>query len=214
LSKNECTPEKLQKYCEDLLVDNEKKERSKKYINLLCSMEGYKIIIDLLKEKLSAEYSEEIITSIINAIDIHVSKRAKTGQPIIDPLADRPPAGGPPPGSNELKRNKAMILCREKGFNLNGEVTFASKNKTSDAYWANPNIKFLTTDWWLLLNDCRRRDLHIFYIPAHSIENDQITTRADQPNKIDLQIKYENDLFEDSRSGIQFINWFRGTIPY
>jgi hypothetical protein len=214
LSQNECTSENLQKYCEDLLLDNEKKEKLKKYINFLCSREGTETIMDLLKEKLSTEYSEEIITSMINEIDIHVSRKVKPGQPPINPPDDQSPIGGSPHSSNELKRNKAIILCKKNGFNLNGEVTFASKNKTSAIYWANPSIKFLTTDWWLLLNDYRRRNLHIFYIPANSIENDQIKTRADQPDKIDLQIKYENDLFEDSRSGIQFFKWFRETISY
>jgi hypothetical protein len=214
LSKNECTSEKLQKFCEDLLLDNEKKENSKTYIDSLCSKEGTEIIIDLLKEKLSTEYSEEIITSIINEIDIHVSRKVKPCQPPINPPDGQSPTGGLSHISNELNPSKAKILCRKNGFDLNGKVTFASKNKVSATYWANPNIKFLKTDWWLLLNDCKHHNLHIFYIPANSIENAQIKTRSDQLDKIDLQIKYENDLFEDSRSGIQFVNWFRGTISY
>jgi hypothetical protein len=122
--------------------------------------------------------------------------------------------GGTSHDKPACNKNKAKMLCRENKFNLNGEVTFASKNKTSAIYWANPNIKFITTDWWLLLNDYTHRNLHIFYIPANSIKNDQIKTRADNSDKIDLQIKYENDLFEDSRSGIQFVKWFRETISY
>jgi hypothetical protein len=115
--------------------------------------------------------------------------------------------------SNGLKR-KAIKLCREKGFNLNGNVTFASKNGTASTYWANPNIQFLTYDWWLLLNDYEHHNLHIFYIPANSIKDYQIKVRADRSYKIDLQIIYENDLFEDSRSGIQFIKWFKKTICF
>jgi hypothetical protein len=210
LSKNEYTPEKLQRYCEDLLIDNEKKEKSKEYIIKLCSKEGTEIIIGLLKEKLSTEFSEEIITSIINEIDIHISMKIKNS---FSPAQHQ--TGGPsPPPPNELTPSKAKKLCRENGFDLNGEVTFASKNVTSATYWANPNIQFLAADWWLLLNDYRHHNLHIFYIPANSIEKDQIKTRADNSDKIDLQIKYEDDLFEDSRSGVQFVIWYRKTISY
>jgi hypothetical protein len=212
LSKKEYTFEKFQKYCEDILADKEKKEKSQKYINLLCSTEGVEIIRDLLKEKLSTEYPKEIIDEIISEINIQISRKVKTVTPIIVHLTDPHKIEEPP--HNELMPNQAKKLCKENGFDLNGAVTFASKNKTANGYWANPNIQFLIDDWWLLLNDYKHHILHIFYIHANSITEDQIKTRKDNSDKIDLQIKYENELFEDSRSGIQFVKWFKKTISY
>ncbi|GHT48179.1 hypothetical protein FACS1894102_0610 [Spirochaetia bacterium] len=214
LNKTEYTFEKIQKYIEDMLLDKEKKDKSQKYINLLCSVKGSEIIVDLLKKKLSTEFSEEIIASITNEIEINISKKVKINPPIFGPLKGHLPIIEISHDLNKLNRAKAIELCRENGFNLNGEITFSSKNKSTDLYWANPNIEFLTNDWWLLLNDNKNYNLHIFYIPANSIEDTQIRIRADKPEQIDLQIKYGNDAFEDSRSGIHFVDWFKMTIPY
>ncbi|GHV03763.1 hypothetical protein AGMMS50229_03660 [Campylobacterota bacterium] len=134
--------------------------------------------------------------------------------PIFDPLKDPPPIPEITHDFNKLNRALAIELCRKNGFNLYGEITFSSKNKSSDLYWANPNIEFLSNDWWLLLNDYKNNNLHIFDIPANSIRTIQIKTRADKPEQIDLQIKYRDDAFEDSRSGIRFVKWFIKTIPY
>jgi hypothetical protein len=202
LSKNEYTFEKLQKYCIGELAKKEKYENSQKYINLLCSADGPEFILNLLKEKLSTENSEGIIKSIIDSINIHITKKRE----IIPP--------GPLPTSNDLKSAKAKKLCKVNGVTLNGKITFASLNTASPVYWANPNVKFLKHDWWLLLNDYKHCELHIFNIPANSIKSDQLKVRADSPSKIDLQIKYEDDLFEDSRSHIQFVKWYKKAISY
>jgi hypothetical protein len=129
----------------------------------------------------------------------------------------KPPEPEPPLPKNlenNLTKNKAIELCRANGFNVIGRITFASKNKTQHLYWSNPNIEFLEHNWWLLLNDYIHHQLHIFYIPANSIRRNQIKVRADIPDKIDLDIKYEDDLFEDNRSGIQFSRWFINTLSY
>jgi hypothetical protein len=200
LSKNECSLEKLQEYCKDKLINIEKKEKAQKLIMELCSPKGTGIMINLLREKLSTKYSEEIVTSIIDEIDIHILRKG------IKPPSPTPP-GGP-------KKSKAKSLCKENGINLYEKITFASKNTGGPFYYANPNIKFLTHDWSLLLNDREHNKLHVLNIPANSIKNNQVRPRGDIPSKIDLQIKYEDDLFEDSRSGIQFVKWLVKTISY
>jgi hypothetical protein len=214
LSKNEYSFEKFQKYCENVLEDMKKKESAQTYIDLLCSVEGVEIITNLLKEHLSTEYSNEIITSIISKIDIHISRKGKNNLPVPGPSTGQHPTGSSQSDSKALDPSEAKKLCRANGLNLNGNITFASKNTTSNIYWANPNIEFITYDWWLLLNDYKNKKLRIFHIPANSIEKDRVKVRADTPTKIDLQIKYGDDFFEDSRSNIKFYKWLIKTINY
>jgi hypothetical protein len=114
----------------------------------------------------------------------------------------------------DLTKNEAKELCRGNGFSLNGKVTFASVDKGFQYYWANPDIRRLQCDWWLLLSDYSHRELHVFYIPANSIEENQVIVRSDMTWLIDFNIIYKDDLFEDSRSGIQFVKWFKKTISY
>jgi hypothetical protein len=210
LSKNEYSFEKFQKYCETILVDMEKKENAQEYINSLCSEKGVEIIRNLLKKELSTEYSDEIITFIISKIDIYISQKGKNDPPVPGPS----PNGPLQPDSKVLNKSEARELCRVNGLDLNGNITFAAKNTGNNIYWANPNIEFIEDNWWLLLDDYNHRELNIFHIPANSIREDQVKVKAGTPTKIDLQIKYGDDYFEDSRSGIKFNKWLRKTIIY
>jgi hypothetical protein len=120
----------------------------------------------------------------------------------------------PSPQTRSITKNEAIYVCRSNGLNINERVTFASKNKSFDIYWVNPDIRAILQDWSLILNDLIHYKLHIFNIPRGSIREWQIKVRPDLPNKIDLQILYEDELFRDMRSGIQFCNWFVKTISY
>lgn len=91
-------------------------------------------------------------------------------------------------------------------------VTFASKNKGANNYWANPSFDCLKDNWYLILNDWQRKELHLFKIPANSLNN--LVARADQPNLIDLQIAYNDPTFTDNRSGCSFKQYFQKTIKY
>ena len=75
LSKVEYAFDRLQKYCVDSLAEAEKYKKSQKYVDLLCSEKGQGIVADLLKEKLLAEFSEEIVSLILDKIRIHISRK-------------------------------------------------------------------------------------------------------------------------------------------
>lgn len=92
--------------------------------------------------------------------------------------------------------------------------TFASKNKSSDKYWANPNIEFLHENWNLVLNDNTKSKWYYFQIPANTISLRQIVVRHDNPNQIDLQIRYNDSSFTDTRSGISFAKWLIKSESY
>jgi len=210
LSKNECTYEKLEEYCINKIEIMNKSAEVQRYIDFLCSPDGEEIFLDLLKDNLINEFSEEIIELIINEISIHITKKNFTPPPIIDDGEGQSPIDEPP--ENKLTKYEAKEICIKNGINLEGEITFASKNWKISTYWANPKITIINYNWYLILNDFIQKKMHIFYIPAYSIKKDKIKLK--DKIRIDLQIKYDDDSFQDSRSGIQFAKWFIKTINY
>lgn len=114
----------------------------------------------------------------------------------------------------EMRKRSAIYLFRKKGYSVYGTITFASKNRASYNYWANPNFDYLNEDWWLILNDWVNRKLYLFQIPRNAIQQEELVGRNDQPNLIDLQI-YENDPnFTDMRSGCSFKRFLVDEINY
>ena len=109
----------------------------------------------------------------------------------------------------------AIRLFKNNGLNiLSRNCTFASKNSMSYLYWANPKTDLLEDEWWLILNDNINYKLHIFKIPANSLDINMIKVRADKPYLIDLQILFDDDDFTDTRSNIQFAKWYIKTLSY
>jgi hypothetical protein len=116
--------------------------------------------------------------------------------------------------NNTLSKNDAINICNSNGLNVNGNITFASKNKGVNKYWANPDIRYLANNWWFLLNDSINRKLYVLNIPANSISKNEIKVRSDNSEQIDLQINYNDNNLTDSRSGINFMKWIIKTINY
>ena len=114
----------------------------------------------------------------------------------------------------KIAKADALSLLKASGLKISGKITFASKNEAVDAYWANPNISCIYNDWWLILNDTFHRILHVFFIPANSIEEQDIVVRADKQELLDIQIRYDNDSFQDSRSKIYFHKWLVKPVKY
>lgn len=112
-----------------------------------------------------------------------------------------------------MDKKKAIALFYRNGYNFCSNVTFSSKTGP-DCYWANPKIEFLHGDWDLILRDWIDKKLYLFRIPANTIYLDQIKTRSDQPNKIDLQIQYKDPTFTDKRSGVSFRPFFIKELDY
>ncbi len=116
--------------------------------------------------------------------------------------------------SIKMTKNKAINLFRSKGTFINGNVTFASKNKVGYNYWANPDFSVLENDWFLILNDWIRQDIYLFKIPKDSIRCNNLVARADMKNRIDLQIMYDDSSFTDTRSKISFAIYLTDRISY
>jgi hypothetical protein len=141
------------------------------------------------------------------------AKNAEIDRHVITPTAsDATPSISS--NTNNLKKSDAKKLCVANGLNVSGDFTLASKNKAVDIFWANPKIELLLCDWWILLNDFKKRELYVFYVPAHSILANEMKVRGDKHNQIDLRIYYNDKSFEDSRSKIEFAKWLVKTISY
>jgi len=113
-----------------------------------------------------------------------------------------------------LTRAMAVALCSSNGLDVAGNFTLAKRNKSGPYFWANPSITYLSEDWWILLNDYWKNELHVFKVPANSIMADKMKRHNDKPSIIDLQIRCDDNSFEDSRSKTRFADWFLKTIRY
>ena len=115
---------------------------------------------------------------------------------------------------NRITKSAATNLFKSKGYTTNHNVTFASKNKVGNYYWANPLFDALKQDWYLILNDWNKNELHLFKIPIHALTANDLVSRSDNEDKIDLQIAYNDTTFTDSRSKISFARFLVASISY
>lgn len=112
-----------------------------------------------------------------------------------------------------MRKDLAITLFRRKGCKISNDVTFASKNSTTNTYWANPNESFLKKNWTLILNDTIKKKLHLFYIPANTIDESMVRYRLDK-DVLDIQIDFYDINFTDNRSGIKFIQYKVDELKY
>ncbi|MCL2107820.1 MAG: type I restriction enzyme HsdR N-terminal domain-containing protein [Oscillospiraceae bacterium] len=221
LSKDGYSFDALNQYCADKLCEIEDRQETQKQVNIFCSESGASIVSDLLKDKLLEEFSDNVVSSIMGEIEISVSRKSKAIENLsphytnnmasaVTNYADR--INTDTEGS--ISKREAVSLCLANGITTGSNTTFSTLNKTGSTYWANPDIGLLDSDWWLILNDNKKKEIHVFYIPANSIRKNQIVLRADKPHLIDLQIEYGNNFFECQRSKFKFESWFVKTIPY
>lgn len=118
---------------------------------------------------------------------------------------------------SEIAKKQAIQLAHENGLQIISSLcTFSSSNSATFQYWANPNVSMLYQDWWLICNDKFKKILYVFFIPANSIDEREIVLRSDKgkENLIDLQINYDDNTFQDSRSKISFGKWLEKAIDY
>lgn len=116
--------------------------------------------------------------------------------------------------TGKMTKNIAISSFRKNGYTVYPTVTFASKNRSAYNYWANPNFDVLKGDWSLILNDNIAHKLYLFNIPAGSIMRSQLTPRADITYLIDLQIRYRNINYTDSRSDYSFLPYLVAELSY
>ena len=132
----------------------------------------------------------------------------------VDPTTVSPVPAVSTVEQGKITKSAATNLFKSKGYSTNHNVTFASKNKVGNYYWANPLFDALKQDWYLILNDWNRKELHLFKIPIYTLNANDLVSRSDNEDKIDLQIAYNDATFTDSRSKTSFARFLVTTVSY
>lgn len=114
----------------------------------------------------------------------------------------------------EMRKSLALNIFKARGNRIAKNVTYASKNRATYNYWANPNFFVLEDDWTLILNDWVNRKLYLFDISRNSLSASQLVPRADQKDLIDIQIPDDIPGFVDKRSGVCFVKFLIDEIDY
>lgn len=89
---------------------------------------------------------------------------------------------------NEMTKKKAMALFSHKNYELHSCVTFASTNKTTGQFWANPNPEFLKQDWSFILNDKKKRKLYLLNIPKNTFKSENISLKSPDYELLDIRL--------------------------
>ena len=117
------------------------------------------------------------------------------------------------------KRSKveAVKFLNDNGISVDKKATYAVRNEKGE-FWANPQTKLLTTDWWLILNDNEKMELMILNIPKDTLKvdldhnSDGLYVRSDKTNLLDLNVN--TDTFVDRKSGINLSKYLVKKISY
>ena len=78
---------------------------------------------------------------------------------------------------NEMTKKKAVALFSHENCELHSCVTFASTNKTTGQFWANPNPEYIKHDWSFILNDKKKRKLYLLEISKNTFRSGDIPVR-------------------------------------
>lgn len=114
----------------------------------------------------------------------------------------------------KMTKQKAISLLKREGIELTGNISFASKNKTNNHYWSSPEVSYLKEEWNIILNDNVNSRLYLFIVPANTYGGSDFIIRNDQPEKLDLQITYDDITFTDKRSKKSFEKHLKKIVGY
>ena len=117
------------------------------------------------------------------------------------------------------KRSKAEAIqfLNDNGIPVDKKATYAVRNEKGE-FWANPQTKLLSTDWWLILNDNEKMELVILNIPKDTLKvdsdhnSDGLYVRPDKTNLLDLNIN--TNTLVDRKSGIDLSEYLLKKISY
>lgn len=113
-----------------------------------------------------------------------------------------------------ITKSIVVRMFKDRGHNIGKNVTYSSKNKSANNYWANPHFSVLDQEWYLILNDWIESKAYLFRIPAKEITANLLVPRNDKKDLIDLQIAYGDISFTDNRSDYSFKRYLIDTINY
>ena len=114
-------------------------------------------------------------------------------------------------------KSEAISYLNEKGVTVDNKATYAVRNEKGE-FWANPQRKLLSSDWWLILNDNKKLELVVMNVPVGTLHADEsnngggLYVRSDKPQLMDLNINA--DTLIDRKSGISFSDYLIKRVSY
>jgi len=203
LSKNEYSPEKIENYCEEKIALEAENNKAAKYIEKLCSIEGSEIITELLREKLSSEFSGKIISFIFDKINIGISKK---GTPRTEETEYAIP-----------KSEAIKIINKKHKTNLTNSNTMYSKIINGREWSSSRLNSSFASDTFIILVNQNNREFHYFFIAGGTITEPENTfsQRNDRTDcsKIYIPIAEQDNFMEKNRR-FPFGNYIKDTIKY
>lgn len=191
----------------------QEKTKTERNITAICKELTPELINQLLANYFANKYSKEDFNAAINKYNIIISEKTKISS---EAVVSQPLIGQNIVyvSENSMTDSKGTELCRSLGFAIGrNNYTWSSENSTTHKYWANPKVELLKDDWWILLNDKSKHQIHVFFIPKNTLSESLLKVRSDRP-LLDLQINYGDDSFTDTRSKISFKQWFKQSVSY
>ena len=88
---------------------------------------------------------------------------------------------------SDMSKSRAIALLSSKNYQLHSCVTFASTNRASGTFWANPNVEFLKCDWSFILNDIKNRKLYLLDIPKNTFDKTKLPLKTPDLLQISLE---------------------------
>ena len=173
------------------------------------------LIVELIKDRFTPKYTESEVRAALGGFSITVNGKglrdAVAASVVTQPITNVPVK--PNNADHAIRKSEAVAALQQASVPIPKQCTFASLNKNGRYYWANPDVSVLTSDWWIILNDGRKGELHCFMVPCNTFAESQFWVRKDR-NALDFEVKYGDDAFIDSRSKISFAPWLIKTIKY
>lgn len=122
-----------------------------------------------------------------------------------------------PPEGERLRKSVAVKYVRDRGVDIGKNVTYASLQKDSPRFWANPRTSMLSVGWDIVLNDTQQYELVVLHVPSRTLAirgngRDGLLCRSDKPDRLDLSI--DRDSMTDARSGVHFARFVVTRVAY
>lgn len=115
-------------------------------------------------------------------------------------------------------KGEAKAFLAENGVSINKYWTYASRQRNSEHYWANPKVHFVDYDWTIVLNNQFESELTVLEIPANTLKiassknEPGLRVRNDDDQKIDLNI--DSKTLKDKVSKTDFSIFVTNRIKY
>ncbi len=128
----------------------------------------------------------------------------------------------PTPSQEEMdirSKDECLKFLQNKGMTFSSSLTYAkAQEKRRMRFWANPNVRLLREEWFLVLNNQISKEITVLKVPANTLsysfpkENGKLTIRKDMRNVIDLNL--DCTTFVDIGSNINFSPFIVANIDY